>query len=154
MKNIASLIVMIAVLTASVFAGDEEKTQPCFQCKGSGKAKCAVLSCKDGQVNCPAPCMKPDDGTWVHMEVAGHPPTDLWKQFPKRGGGSTGWNQHHAGEVVQIQNGVPVNIGKCTVCGGTTKVQCSVCKGAGQVTCPICDGKKVVPQSWSAFDNP
>jgi hypothetical protein len=163
MKTFSSLIVSIVLLMIPGMAGaetpvksagtTEEKTQPCFQCNGSGKSRCGVPSCKGGKANCPSPCLKPDDGTWVRMNVAGHPPTDLWKKFPKRGG-YTSWNQNHAGEVVQMQNGEPVNIGKCTVCGGTTKVQCSACKGAGQVTCPICDGKKVAPQSWSAFDNP
>jgi len=131
-----------------------EKTQQCFQCKGTGKSKCAVPSCQGGQANCPAPCLKPNDGTWVRMSVAGHPPTDLWKKFPTRKGSYQAWNQNHAGEVVQMQNGEPVNLGTCKVCGGSTKVQCSACKGSGQITCPICEGKKAVPQSWSAFDNP
>lgn len=87
------------------------------------------------------------------MNVAGHPATDLWQQFPTKTG-STGWNQHHVGEVIQMQNGEPVNIGACKVCGGQTKVQCTTCKGTGKAPCNICEGKKVVPESWSNFDNP
>lgn len=165
MKNNPAIILVIASLTILGLTAAEsptkppvavvtEQSKPCFQCQGTGQSKCAVAGCKTGQVKCPAPCLKPDDGNWVRMNVAGHPPTDLWKQFPKRGGGSTGWNQHHAGEVVKIQNGEPVNIGGCTVCGGTTKIKCSICKGTGLVTCPICDGKKTVPKTWSSFDNP
>ncbi len=132
----------------------DEKSQPCFQCEGSGKSKCSVPRCKNGQASCPAPCLKPDDGTWVRMTVTGHPPTDLWKKFTKRDGSSMAWNQNHAGEVVQMQNGELVNVGQCKVCSGTTKVKCSLCAGSGKITCPICEGKKVVPQSWSAFDYP
>jgi hypothetical protein len=134
--------------------GAEEKAQRCFQCNGTGKSRCSVPSCAGGQANCPAPCLKPNDGTWVHMNVAGHPPTDLWKKFPTRNGSYQAWNQNHAGELVQMKNGEPVNVGKCPTCGGSTKVQCSTCKGTGQITCPICDGKKLIPGSWSAFDNP
>ena len=164
MKTFSSLLVSLALLMIPVLAGAQtstnaatgaaEKTQPCFQCKGTGKSKCSVPSCTGGQANCPAPCLKPNDGTWKRMNVAGHPPTDLWKQFPKRSGGSVGWNQNHAGELVQIQNGEPVNVGKCPTCSGSTKVPCKTCQSSGQITCSICDGKKTVPQSWSAFDNP
>lgn len=160
-----SLFFFIGFLLTSVLSLAQTPTQPadstadanskpCFECKGTGKAKCSVASCKGGQANCPNPCLKPDDGTWVHMTVAGHPATDVWKRFRKRDGSWTAWNQGHAGEVIQMQNGEPTNVGKCTVCGGTTKVKCAVCKGTGKVTCPICEGKKAVPQSWTAFDNP
>jgi len=131
-----------------------EKTQSCFQCSGTGKSKCNVPSCVNGQANCPAPCLKPNDGTWVRMNVAGHPPTDLWKKFPTRTGSYQAWNQNHAGELVQMKNGDPVNVGQCPTCKGSTKVQCKTCNGTGQIICPICDGKKTVPASWSAFDNP
>lgn len=164
-KLIAAIIVTVGVLLvlgqvraetpAKPQSGSEdEEPQPCFQCAGSGKSKCSVPRCKSGQASCPAPCLKPDDGTWVRMTVAGHPPTDLWKKFAKRDGSYMAWNQNHAGEVVQMQNGEPVIIGQCKICSGTTKAKCSLCAGSGLVVCPICDGKKVVPQSWSAFDHP
>jgi hypothetical protein len=53
-----------------------------------------------------------------------------------------------------IQDGKPTDIGKCKICGGTTKVTCSVCKGTGKVTCPICNGKKFIPVAWTPTDNP
>ncbi|MDB6122521.1 MAG: hypothetical protein JWQ71_1514 [Pedosphaera sp.] len=138
---------------ASATKAAAEKTKVCFNCEGTGLAKCAVATCKDGKMDCPGPCMKLSKGVWRHMKVEGHPDTDLWQQFPRKGG-STGWNQHHVGEVIQMQNGEPVNIGACKVCGGTTKVQCTTCKGSGKAACNICDGKKMVPESWSSFDNP
>ena len=90
------------------------------------------------------------------MDVAGHDPSELWAKFPNQSGlgGYQAWNQHHLGEVIVYQNGVAVNIGKCKVCGGTTKVTCSVCKGTGKVTCPICSGKKFIPIAWTPTDNP
>jgi hypothetical protein len=129
------------------------KTKPCFNCNGTGLAKCPVTTCKDGRMDCPGPCLKPSRGVWRHMHVDGHPDTDLWQTFPTSTG-TTSWNQHHFGEVIQMQNGEPVNIGPCKVCGGSTKVQCTTCKGTGQTTCKICEGKKVVPENWSSFDNP
>lgn len=47
-----------------------------------------------------------------------------------------------------------VEIGKCPVCGVRGKVACKVCNGTGKSVCPICEGKKVVPESWTAFNNP
>ncbi|EEF57461.1 hypothetical protein [Pedosphaera parvula] len=130
-----------------------DKTKPCFNCKGTGLAKCPVATCKDGQMDCPGPCLKLSKGIWRHMPVEGHPATDLWQTFPTSTG-TTSWNQHHVGEVIQMQNGEPVNIGACKVCGGTTRVKCTTCKGTGQTTCNICEGKKFVPETWSSFDNP
>ena len=148
-----SLIPGIVTAQSSTNAATAEKTKSCFQCTGTGKSKCSVPSCTGGQANCPAPCLKPNDGTWVRMNVAGHPPTDLWKKFSTRDGKYQAWNQNHAGELVQMQNGTPVNVGACPTCAGTTKVKCKVCNASGQITCPICEGKKTVPESWSAFDN-
>jgi hypothetical protein len=88
------------------------------------------------------------------MAVAGHDPSELWITFTKADGGTMSWNQNHVGEVIQMQNGNPVNIGKCKICGGTTKGTCSVCKGTGKVTCPICNGKKFIPVAWTPTDNP
>jgi hypothetical protein len=129
----------------------EEKTKPCLLCVGSGKSKCA--NCVGGQANCPAPCLKLSDPGWKHMNVSGHPATDLWKSFPTKNG-TQSWNQNHVGEIIKVVNGEVVNQGKCPTCGGTTKVKCATCKGTGIVTCTLSDGKKVVPESWSSFDNP
>lgn len=153
---LAALLVckVLADTTNVPTAASPEKTKPCFQCKGTGKSKCTVPSCKNGQSDCPGPCLKLSKGSWVHMHVEGHPPEDLWQKFPSADGHYQAWNQNHVGDVIQMQNGVAVNIGKCRICGGSGHVKCTVCKGAGEITCPICDGKKVVPQSWTAFDNP
>jgi hypothetical protein len=64
------------------------------------------------------------------------------------------WNQNHVGDVIQMQNGRPVDTGKCKICGGTGKVKCDVCKGKGRVTCPVCNGKKFIPAAWTPTDNP
>jgi len=131
-----------------------EPTKPCFQCSGTGMMKCPVRSCVHGMADCPGPCIKLSKGTWVHMHVDGHPDSDIWQKFYTAGGGYQAWNQNHVGDVIQMQGGVPTDIGKCTVCGGTGKTKCAVCKGTGEVMCAICGGTKVVPVSWTAFDNP
>jgi hypothetical protein len=87
------------------------------------------------------------------MKVDGHPDTDLWQKFRTKKGYAS-WNQNHVGEVIQIKDGEAVNLGKCSVCGGTAQVQCTVCKGTSEVVCNFCDGKNIVPESWSTFDNP
>ena len=136
-------------------AGPGPNEKVCFACKGEGTVPCLAPGCKDGQVDCPGPCLKLSRA-WIHMDVAGHDPSELWAKFPNQSGlgGYQAWNQHHLGEVIVYQNGVAVNIGKCKVCGGTTKVTCSVCKGTGKVTCPICSGKKFIPAAWTPTDNP
>ncbi|HXE42279.1 MAG TPA: hypothetical protein VN516_04570 [Candidatus Baltobacteraceae bacterium] len=88
------------------------------------------------------------------MDVDNHPATDIWQKFTKGSGGWSAWNQNHVGDVIEYQNGDPVNVGKCKVCSGTGKVKCTLCNGTGEINCPLCDGKKVVPESWTAFDNP
>ena len=87
------------------------------------------------------------------MTVAGHGPNELWITF-RTARGSRSWNQNHVGEVIQYQNGEPVNIGRCTICGGATTVVCSACKGSGKQACDICAGKKFIPATWTPTDNP
>src|SRR5208282_1821491 len=135
-------------------AGPGSGQKVCFACKGEGTVACPVPGCVDGQVGCPGPCLKLSRGVWRHMDVAGHPPCDWWITFTKADGGTMSWNQNHVGEVIEMQNGNPVDIGKCKICGGTGKVTCSVCKGTGKVTCPICNGKKFIPVAWTPTDNP
>jgi hypothetical protein len=135
-------------------AGPGPNEKVCFACKGEGTVPCRVPGCKDGQVDCPGPCLKLTRGAWTHMAVAGHDPSELWITFTKADGGTMSWNQNHVGEVIQMQNGNPVNIGKCKICGGTTQVTCSVCKGTGRQTCPVCNGTKFIPVAWTPTDNP
>src|SRR5262245_54460907 len=129
-------------------------TKTCFNCEGSGKFACAAPGCKDGMVDCPGPCLKLSKGVWKHMHVAGHPDSDVWQGFPQSDGTTQSWNQKHVGEVIEIQGGKAVNVGRCKICGGKARVQCSICGGTGKVVCPICEGRKVVPGNWTAFNNP
>lgn len=126
----------------------------CFQCEGSEKSACLSPGCKDGWVECTAPCLKLNRGAWQHMHVDGHPDTDVWQGFHQVDGRTQYWNQNHVGEVIEMRGGMAVNIGKCSVCSGTGKVKCSACDGTGRVGCPICEGKGFVPETWTAFSNP
>jgi hypothetical protein len=130
-----------------------ETTKDCFACFGKGQTSCKIAGCKKGEVDCPAPCLKLSKGNWIHKDVPGHSANELWQEF--RGKSlRKAWSQGHIGQVIQMQNGEPVNIGTCKTCNGTTRVKCGTCKGTGESICSICDGKKIVPASWTEFDNP
>ena len=139
---------------AEVGPGPGEKV--CFACKGEGVVACRVPECVDGRADCPGPCLKLSRGTWIHMDVPGHDPSELWQKYPDRDGrgGYYAFSQNHLGELVEYQGNRAVSIGKCKVCGGTTKVTCSVCKGTGKVACPVCAGKKFIPVAWTPTNNP
>jgi len=126
----------------------------CFACDGIGPIKCTAPGCVAGQVDCPAACLKRDRGVCIHMDVAGHPPTDIWQKFYQSDGSYMAYKQNHIGHVIVMKNGLAVDTGPCTVCGGSGKVPCKVCQGTGQVPCPICEGKKYIPVSWTPTDNP
>jgi|ERR1043166_1001512 hypothetical protein len=128
-----------------------EAIKPCFKCNGIGKVKC-VGGCRSGEVDCPNSCLKLSRGVW-HPE-AGHDPKVLWQTFPAGENSKVSWSQAHVGELIQIQGGIAVNLGRCPTCKGTTKIKCTVCKGAGEIDCDICEGKKIVPASWSPLNNP
>ena len=128
-----------------------ETNKPCFNCHGTGKGKCPASNCRKGEVDCPNTCMKLSQGAWHPM--AGHPPNEMWQDFRGKDG-IRSWSQAHVGQVFRMVNGNVENLGVCKTCNGTTKVKCPVCKGTGGAVCSICDGKKTVPASWSAFDNP
>lgn len=110
--------------------------------------------CRDGFVECPGKCLKLTQGTWVHMDVPGHPATDIWQKFQLPGGGWRAYNQNHVGHVIELRGDDWVDTGPCPICNGTGKVECPKCKGTGEITCSLCEGKGVVPESWTAFDNP
>jgi hypothetical protein len=137
-------------------AGPGPGEKVCFACKGEGTVACRVPGCVNGQVDCPGPCLKLSHGTWIHMDVPGHGPNELWQKFPDLDGrgGYYAFSQNHLGEVIVYQNVRAVSTGKCKICGGTGKVKCDVCKGTGKVTCPICNGKKFIPGAWTPTDNP
>jgi hypothetical protein len=132
----------------------DKEHQACFMCEAKGIVTCHGVGCVQGKTECPGACMRLSKGKWERMTVAGHSPDELWQKFYTSGGGYQAWSQGHVGEVVVMQGGKPVNIGRCPKCGGATKVACSVCGGKGQVACEFCEGKKVVPASWTVNDNP
>ena len=144
------------ITNASVKHADEPQPgeKICFACNGTGEVKCTAPGCVDGKVDCPGPCLKLNRGTWVHLDVPGHPATDLWQKFYLSDGSYTAFNQNHVGHVIVIQNGKAEDTGPCKTCGGTGKVSCSVCKGTGKTVCPICEGKKFIPIAWTPTDNP
>src|SRR5436305_1691774 len=97
------------VETAAGEATPDKDHQRCFACDERGVMACKA-GCAAGQVECPGPCLKLTRGKWEHLEVAGHPPTDLWQKFPDGQGGWTAWTQGHVGEVIVVQNGKAANI--------------------------------------------
>jgi hypothetical protein len=136
-------------------AGPGPGEKVCFACKGEGIVPCRVPGCVNGQADCPGPCLKLSKGIWTHTDIDGKPSDILWQYFNSPDGHWTvGWSEHHLGDVIVMQDGKPTDIGRCKVCGGTTKVTCSVCKGTGKVTCPICNGKKFIPIAWTPTNNP
>src|SRR5882724_4138475 len=140
--------------TADAAAATPDKDhQRCFACEGKGIVACKA-GCVAGQAECPGSCLRLSRGKWEHLEVAGHPPTDLWQKFPDGPDGWTAWTQGHVGEVIVVQNGKAANLGKCKQCGGATKIQCSVCGGKGQQVCEYCQGTKLLPIDWKPNDNP
>lgn len=105
-------------------------------------------------MDCPGTCLRLNRGSWVHMEVAGHPPTDLWQKFDLGNGGYSALGQNHVGHVVVFQNGKATDGGPCPICLGKTKILCKVCAGTGRHACLVCGGKKSVPTAWTPTDNP
>lgn len=135
----------ITVQQAAQAAPPVPTTKPCATCSGTGGLKCRW--CKEGQVDCPGPCLKLSRGKWQHMDVAGHDPKELWQKFDYGRGAYKAWSQGHVGEVVVMQNGEPVNTGPCETCNGTTHVPCKNCRGTGKAPCPACRGTGWVPRS-------
>jgi hypothetical protein len=137
----------------SVAEGPKPGEKICFACNGQGTIKCLAPGCVAGLVDCPGPCLKLDRGVWVHLEVPGHPPSDLWQKFYLPDGSYQAYNQNHVGHVIVLQNGQAVDTGACKICGGTGKVPCALCQGTGREKCLICDGKKFIPSTWTPTDN-
>jgi hypothetical protein len=138
---------------SQVTSGPGPGEKVCFACNGTGIVACHAPGCKNGKVDCPGGCLKLSQGNWTRQNVAGHDPNELWISFHGKSG-TTSWSQGHVGQVIVYQNGDPVNIGTCKVCGGSTTVSCPVCKGQGTQACEICSGKKFIPAAWSPTDNP
>src|SRR5881398_698648 len=77
--------------TTATEATPDKDHQACFACDGKGIMACKA-GCAAGQVECPGPCLKLTRGSWQHMEVTGHPASDLWQKFPDGPGQWTAWN--------------------------------------------------------------
>ncbi len=166
MKTARSLGAILGVwlCLANAFAGPftaptnspakpDVKMKPCFQCKGLGKAVCTT--CRGtGMMACPGNCLQLTKGVWEHRTVENHPATDLWIKFYYKDNTWLAFNQNHVGDVVVMKDGQWTDIGKCPTCSGAGKVKCTVCKASGQMVCSLCEGKKMIPEAWTAFDNP
>ncbi|MGC3990479.1 MAG: hypothetical protein QM796_12520 [Chthoniobacteraceae bacterium] len=136
-----------AISTAVAKTPVDEKTGrplvPCDLCEGEGTIKCTAPGCVDGWVDCPGPCLKLSVGRWEHMDVPGHDPSELWQKFTYAHGYQA-WTTAHIGQVIEMRDGIPTNIGPCPICGGKGKVPCKVCQGTGRVICPRCHGTKYI----------
>jgi hypothetical protein len=65
---------------------------------------------------CPGNCLKPGDSRWSMVDghmIAKYRVTDGWK----------GFSEGHMGDVIEIINGEPFDMGKCPICGGTGTIQ-------------------------------
>ncbi|MCZ7648684.1 MAG: hypothetical protein M5U26_26080 [Planctomycetota bacterium] len=116
----------------------------CTACKGAGTSACQAQGCEAGKVTCPDSCLKLSEGKWELGKD-----NLRWRRFTF-GGAWMEWSERHLGEVIAMEDGKPVNKGKCATCGGTTKVNCAACAGAGQVSCAACKGTKEVPKPGAA----
>ncbi|TAK95562.1 MAG: hypothetical protein EPO07_15375, partial [Verrucomicrobia bacterium] len=130
-----------------------EKTKPCFQCNATGEMKCPGAGCKDGQADCPAPCIKLRTGVWKKHPELNRPDPSETMQDTTVSGHRIQVSSHHEGVYYVWANGA-AEMKTCPTCNGTTRVQCKTCAGKGTVKCEICEGKKIVPESWTAFDCP
>ena len=110
----------------------------CLACDGAKEIECN--KCKTGEVPCTGKCLKKEMHGWQKMKVAGHSDDELWMKFKQANGTHHAWNQSHIGEVIQIENGIAVNKGKCLTCGGTTRIKCNTCDGDRKISCRSCGG--------------
>src|SRR5262245_5180193 len=96
-----------------------EKSKPCFNCQGSGEAKCIEPGCKNGQKDCPSPCLKLHVGVWEKRNVPGHTdPNERWQKVRYNAKQTVYISSGHIGEVLvpgPDGNATPV---KCKTCGG------------------------------------
>ncbi|HEY9790648.1 MAG TPA: hypothetical protein V6D22_09640 [Candidatus Obscuribacterales bacterium] len=72
---------------------------------------------------CPGDCLRLSMPGWRHEQ--GDPPNVLRLRFPYQNGtrGYMAFSSNHLGDVVKYKNGVPEDIGKCPICGGTGHVE-------------------------------
>jgi hypothetical protein len=160
-QNVVVLVgVLLGVGVHSRPLGAEDRvaapgaTKPCFNCGGSGEAKCPQPGCTKGRVDCPGPCLKLHKGVWEKRNVPGHDPNELWQKVRLNSRQTSYVSSGHVGQCFVAGSDGNFTPVVCKTCNGATTLECSKCKGKGTAPCSICDGKKVVPAAWSAFDHP
>lgn len=82
----------------------------------------AAVTCSNGTMACPNNCLKREADGWTHLNVKGHPDTDIWMQFVHADGRWEAYNQDHVGHVIEMRDGKYIDTGVCPVCRGTTRV--------------------------------
>lgn len=118
---------------------DPASGKDCHTCHGELLVACTAPKCKDGQVPCPAPCLKLSEGVWVKRADG-----KLWRDFHV-GTGTASISSAHVGQVWEIRKDGMDNKGFCTVCGGKTTIDCAVCGGHAKIPCPTCVARKDAP---------
>jgi hypothetical protein len=114
---------------------DPAAKQPCAACKGAGTAgKCTNPKCKDGKVDCPAPCLKRSVGKWVVHQ-------GIMSREVKVSSKMTYYiHEPHVGELFEVNKNGYVNKGDCPTCQRATKVDCNTCNGRASLPCKSCRG--------------
>jgi hypothetical protein len=114
----------------------------CKSCKGTGIGECFAKGCEKGKTTCPEPCLKLSEGKWEKGDE-----NILWRKFYYGNGRSwKSWSERHLGQIIEMQDGVPTNVGRCKACDGTMKVNCKECNGTFKGPCIVCKGAKQVPE--------
>ena len=124
---------------------DPAQAKPCVHCKGTGSiGKCS--KCTDGEVPCPAPCIKASDYTGK----IGPDGTKQGRTFHNMDGSTFYFHDHHIGELPVEVDGKWVSTDKCPTCAGTSKVTCPTCHGTAKIKCMTCRGAGVVGPACGA----
>lgn len=120
----------------------------CTTCKGELLVKCKSPGCKDGQIPCPAPCLKLSQGRWIERDGK------RIREF-KSPGGTWFFSDAHLGELIVQEQGKWVSKGACPTCSGkqtlpdpaceaTSKIPCPTHSKATSEPCPKCDHGRIV----------
>jgi hypothetical protein len=124
---------LLVCATCKGTARDLAARAECKSCKGAGQTKCAAAKCNAGQIPCPGPCIKLNVGNWVTRNG------DRRIEFPMGGGGVFWLHEPHAGEVVEMKNGLATGkTSTCSVCNHKATIDCLVCHGTAQEACKEC----------------
>jgi hypothetical protein len=135
-------ILLAVVLCAAVVWGVKQYVMPdyrvCPTCQGQRWLSCGAPACTHGRVPCDGSCLKRDAPGWVHMNVSGHSPDELWMRFDNDDRTWTAWTQAHVGQAIEKVDGRWVNKGVCPKCQGTGAMPCPSCHG--RLACGRCAG--------------